>query len=138
MCVTCNGGTIKDVFRILNLQIIDRGFAIVPVGTRTDNKGWAYTIGLIDSKPGGSSRGAGPHIALPGGGGKESTGGAGGLSLRGCWSPFVLPGLVFTRAALFVEDQEPVGGGTCPSTALIANNGEPAPVPDIGGSSNFL
>ncbi len=50
MCVMCNGGTIKDVFRILNLQIIDRGFAIVPVGTRTDNKGWAYTIGLIDSK----------------------------------------------------------------------------------------
>jgi hypothetical protein len=28
--------------------------------------------------------------------------------------------------------------GTYPSTALIANNGEPAPVPDIGGRFNFL
>ena len=50
MCVMCNGGTIEDVFRVLHLQIVERGFAIVPVGTRTENKGWAYTIGLIDSK----------------------------------------------------------------------------------------
>jgi Domain of unknown function (DUF4262) len=50
MCVMCNEGNIEDVFRILHLQIVDRGFAIVPVGTRTENKGWAYTIGLIDSK----------------------------------------------------------------------------------------
>ncbi len=74
MCFMCHGGTIKDVLRILNLQIIDWGFAIVPVGTRTGNKGWTYAIGLIDSK----------------------------------------------------------------STALIANNGKPVPVPNIGGSSNFL
>jgi len=50
MCVMCNGGTIEDLFRILDLQIIDRGFAIVPISTRTENKGWVYTIGLIDSK----------------------------------------------------------------------------------------
>ena len=50
MCVMCNGGTIEDVFRILHLQIVNRGFAVVPVGTKTENRGWAYTIGLIDSK----------------------------------------------------------------------------------------
>ncbi len=50
MCVMCNGGSIADLFRILDLQIVDGGFAIVPISTRTENKGWAYTIDLIDSK----------------------------------------------------------------------------------------
>jgi uncharacterized protein DUF4262 len=46
----CNGATREEVFRALHVQIVDRGFAIVPVGTRIENKGWAYTIGLIESK----------------------------------------------------------------------------------------
>jgi hypothetical protein len=50
MCVMCDGGAIEDVFRILNRQIVDRGFAIVPVGTRTEKIRWSYTIGLIDCK----------------------------------------------------------------------------------------
>ena len=50
MCVMCNGATREEVLRDLHLQISDRGFTIVSVGTTLENKGWAYTIGLIDSK----------------------------------------------------------------------------------------
>jgi len=50
MCVMCNGATREEVFRDLHAQMVDRGFAIVPVGTRIENKGWAHTIGLIESK----------------------------------------------------------------------------------------
>jgi hypothetical protein len=48
MCVICNGGSIEDVVNRLHAQIVTRGFAIVPVGAL--EKGWAYTIGLINSK----------------------------------------------------------------------------------------
>jgi hypothetical protein len=49
MCAICRGATTEEVFLGLHLQIVDRGFAIVTIGTRAENKGWAYTIGLIDS-----------------------------------------------------------------------------------------
>jgi hypothetical protein len=45
-----NGATREEYVRRLHLQIVDRGFTIIQVGTRTENKGWAYTIGLIDSR----------------------------------------------------------------------------------------
>ena len=50
MCAVCNGATTEEIFLALHLQIVERGFAIVPVGTTAENKGWAYTVGLIDSK----------------------------------------------------------------------------------------
>jgi Domain of unknown function (DUF4262) len=39
----------EEYFRRLNVQIGAQGFTIIQVGTRIENKGWAYTIGLIES-----------------------------------------------------------------------------------------
>jgi hypothetical protein len=50
MCVMCKGATREEFFRCLQRQIADRGFTVMSIGTRLENKGWAYTIGLIDSK----------------------------------------------------------------------------------------
>jgi hypothetical protein len=50
MCDMCKGATRDDVVAKLHLQIVERGFAIVPVGTAAGDKGWAYTIGLIESR----------------------------------------------------------------------------------------
>jgi Domain of unknown function (DUF4262) len=50
MCVMCKGGTREQVRQNLYAQICALGFALVPVGRAWNNKGWAYTIGLIDSR----------------------------------------------------------------------------------------
>jgi hypothetical protein len=50
MCVMCNEGAREEYFHCLHVQIGDQGVAIIPVGTRIENKGWTYTIGLIESK----------------------------------------------------------------------------------------
>jgi len=49
MCQLCQGGTIDDVVSDFDRQIVERGFAIVPVGSSAQSRGWAYTIGLIDA-----------------------------------------------------------------------------------------
>lgn len=50
MCVMCNEVALEEYFHRLPVRIGDQGLAIIPVGTRIENKGWAYTIGLIESK----------------------------------------------------------------------------------------
>lgn len=48
MCTMCEGATEDEVLRRLHQQIQDHGFAIVPVGSGREARGWAYTIGLVE------------------------------------------------------------------------------------------
>ena len=48
MCVMCEGGSRQQARQNLYAQICALGFALLPVGRTWSNKGWAYTIGLID------------------------------------------------------------------------------------------
>lgn len=48
MCLMCNEPAREEFFHNLHLQIESQGFAIIPVGTRIENRGWGYTIGLVE------------------------------------------------------------------------------------------
>ncbi len=48
MCEMCAGATIEDARRRLHETIVTDGFALMPVGSNMRDRGFAYTIGLVD------------------------------------------------------------------------------------------
>lgn len=48
MCDMCAGATIEDVRQRLHDTIVTDGFALVPVASNDSDRGFAYTIGLVD------------------------------------------------------------------------------------------
>lgn len=49
MCEMCAGATIDDVRQRLHEKIVTDGFALVPVGGNGSDRGFAYTVGLVNS-----------------------------------------------------------------------------------------
>jgi Domain of unknown function (DUF4262) len=48
MCILCDGGTVDDLLDIVEEEIDDQGYSVMPVGDGR-GPGWAYTIGLTES-----------------------------------------------------------------------------------------